>query len=70
MVVAAFSLDILRHLPILCSHSAYLYQQSVPGTFSWTIDHLYRPWPWLAKNAFILNITSYAIMIKTNFSIC
>ena len=69
-VVAVFSLDILRHLPILCSHSAYLYHQSVLETFSWTVDHLYRPWPWLTKDAFILNITSYAVMIKTNFSIC
>jgi len=39
MVVAAFSLNILGLLPILCSRSAYPYQQNFPGTFLQTADH-------------------------------
>ena len=42
-VVAAFPLDILGHLSVLCSCSAYPYQQSVHGTFSRTTNHLYGP---------------------------
>ena len=70
MVVAAFLLDILGHLPILCSHNAYPYPQSVLGMFSRMVDHFYGPQPWLAEDALILGTTPYAIMIKTDFSVC
>ena len=56
-MVATFSLDILGHLPVLCSHNAYPYQLSVLGTFSRAVDHFYGPRPWLAEDALILGIT-------------
>ena len=56
-MVTAFSLDILGLLPVLYSHSAYPYQQNVPGTFPRMVDHLYALWPWLAEEAFILGTT-------------
>ena len=57
MAVTTFPLDILGHLSVLCSHSAYPYQQSVSGSFSWTADHHYGPRPWLAEEALILGTT-------------
>ena len=69
-VVTVFPLDILGHFPVLCSNSAYPYQQSVPRTFSQTVDHLYKPQPWLVEDALILDTTLCAIMIKTDFSVC
>ena len=70
MVVTVFPLDILGDFPVLCSNSAYPYQQSVPRTFSQIVDHLYKPQPWLVEDALILDTTLCAIMIKTDFSVC
>ena len=36
------------------------------GTSPWATGNLFRPWHWLAENAFILGPPSWAIMIKTN----
>ena len=69
-MVAVFSLDILGLLPVLCSRSAYLYQQNVPGTFPWIANHPYGPRPWLAEEAFILRTIPWTVMIKTDFFIC
>ena len=69
-VIAAFPLDILGHFPVLCSHSAYPYQQSVFGPFSQTTDYLYGPRPWLAEEVHLLGKTPWTIMIKTDFSVC
>ena len=37
------------------------------GSFPQIADYLYGPRLWLAEEAFILGLTSWAIMIKTNF---
>ena len=69
-VIVAFLLYILGHLPVLYSHSTYPYQQSAPRTFSRTVDHLYGPRPWLAKDSLILDTIPYVVMTKTDFSVC
>ena len=68
-MVAVFSLDILE-LPFCPLFLQCLFVPTkLPGTFPRTADHLYEPRLWLAEEVFILGLTFWAVMIKTDFFI-